>query len=82
MANGILAAILSLILPGLGQLYGGQGIMKTVVFLIIALIFYGIGATIFSFIWLLALIFNIYAAYDAYVNVADWISIYIGELWK
>ncbi|WP_225370447.1 hypothetical protein [Methanobrevibacter arboriphilus] len=39
MANGILAAILSLILPGLGQLYGGQGIMKTVVFLIIALIF-------------------------------------------
>lgn len=71
MASKILAAILSLILPGLGQLYGGQGIMKTAVFLIIAFIFYAIGATTGSFLWVLAVIFNIYAAYDAYVNAAD-----------
>lgn len=71
MANGILAAILSFILPGLGQLYGGQGLFKTIVFLIIALIFYGIGATTYSFIWILSLIFSIYAAYDAYKNAAD-----------
>ncbi|MCL2687817.1 MAG: hypothetical protein FWE58_04710 [Methanobrevibacter sp.] len=71
MASKILAAILSLILPGLGQLYGGQGIMKAIVFLVVAIIFYLIGATTFSFIWLLAIIFNIYAAYDAYVNAAD-----------
>lgn len=70
MASAILAAILSLILPGLGQLYGGQGFTKGIFFIIIALIFYGISAGVFSFIWLLALIFNIYAAYDAYVNAA------------
>lgn len=69
MANGIVAAILSLILPGLGQIYGGQGLMKGVLFIIIALIFYGIGAGVFSLIWILAVIFNIYAAYDAYKNV-------------
>jgi len=71
MASKILAAILSLILPGLGQLYGGQGIMKTILFLIIAIIFYIIGATTFSLIWFLAILFNIYAAYDAYVKAAD-----------
>ena len=70
MASRILALILSLILPGLGQLYGGQGIMKTIVFLVIAFIFYTIGAMTFSFIWLLAVIFNIYAAYDAYTKCA------------
>lgn len=71
MASSILAAILSLILPGLGQLYGGQGFMKSIVFIIIALIFYSIGATTYSLVWLLAVIFNIYAAYDAYVKAAD-----------
>ncbi|RBQ24000.1 hypothetical protein ALNOE001_05480 [Candidatus Methanobinarius endosymbioticus] len=71
MASGILAAILSLILPGLGQLYGGQGAMKSIIFIIIAVIFYAIGASTGSFLWLLAVIFNIYAAYDAYVNAPD-----------
>lgn len=70
MASAILAAILSLILPGLGQFYGGQGFGKTILFIVIALIFYGIGAGVYSLIWLLAVIFNIYAAYDAYVKAA------------
>lgn len=70
MASAILAAILSLILPGLGQLYGGQGFAKTILFIVIALIFYGIGAGVYSLIWILAVIFNIYAAYDAYIKAA------------
>jgi TM2 domain-containing membrane protein YozV len=70
MANAILAAILSLILPGLGQLYGGQGFTKGIIFIIVALIFYAIGATTYSFVWLLSVIFSIYAAYDAYTKAA------------
>ncbi|WP_409199676.1 hypothetical protein [Methanobrevibacter sp. DSM 116169] len=71
MASQILAAILSLILPGLGQIYGGQGLTKGIIFIVIALIFYAVGAGVYSFVWLLSAIFNIYAAYDAYVNAAD-----------
>ncbi|MCC7554411.1 MAG: hypothetical protein KO202_08000 [Methanobacteriaceae archaeon] len=69
MANAILAAILSLILPGLGQIYGGQGLMKGIGFIIIALILNIISASTYSVIWLISIIFTLYAIYDAYVNV-------------
>ena len=69
MANRILALILSLIIPGLGQLYGGQGFIKSIVFFVIAVIFYSLGTMNFL-IWILSVIFNIYAAYDAYTKCA------------
>ena len=66
MPNAILAAILSLFIPGLGQLYGGQGIKKSVIFFIVALILVLLTNTVFGLIGILSLIFAIYAAYDAY----------------
>ena len=71
MANKILALILSLVIPGLGQLYGGQGIIKSVIFFIIAVILYTLGAATLSLLWFLSVIFNLYAAYDAYTKCAD-----------
>ncbi|MDL2246743.1 hypothetical protein LJB96_03915 [Methanobrevibacter sp. OttesenSCG-928-K11] len=67
MANAILAAILSLIIPGVGQLYEGQDAKKGIIFIIIAIIL-GYASTLMGFIGILSLIFAIYAAYDAYVN--------------
>ncbi|MEA4957308.1 hypothetical protein SDC9_08387 [bioreactor metagenome] len=66
MANAILAAILSFFIPGLGQLYGGQGITKSIIFFIIAVILGILTTTVFSFIGIISLIYAIYAAYDAY----------------
>ncbi|MBE6489721.1 MAG: hypothetical protein UIB31_09625 [Methanobrevibacter sp.] len=65
MANPILAAILSFIIPGLGQAYAGD-IKKGVIFFVIAVIL-AIVAFFTAFLTsILCLIFAIYAAYDAY----------------
>ncbi len=68
MANAILAAILSFIIPGLGQAYAGD-IKKGVIFFVIALVIgiiivYVLGAA--SWAYIISLIYSIYAAYDAY----------------
>jgi TM2 domain-containing membrane protein YozV len=67
MANAILAAILSLLIPGLGQAYAGD-VRKGVIFFVILLLFAIIGGLIFKswLVWLIELIYAIYAAYDAY----------------
>lgn len=67
MANAILAAILSFLIPGLGQAYAGD-VKKGIIFFVIAIIIWAFASLIFRH-WL-ALIINIayaiYAAYDAY----------------
>ena len=67
MANAILAAILSLFIPGLGQAYAGD-IKKGIIFFIIAVIIGAIATLIFQhwIVWLIDLAYAIYAAYDAY----------------
>ena len=58
-----LAAILSFLIPGLGQIYNGE-IMKGVLFIVLALVFvililFFIGIPLYFILW-------IYAIYDAY----------------
>ena len=65
--NAILAAILSLIIPGLGQALSGE-VMRGVILFVIALIMYFIAGLIFKN-WLAGIIniaIAVYAAYDAY----------------
>ena len=68
MANSILAAVLSFLVPGLGQAYAGdikKGIMFFIIFLvIIALYVYFLNRYLpFNII---ELVFGLYAAYDGY----------------
>lgn len=68
MANAILAAILSFLIPGLGQALAGD-IKKGVIFFVIALVLgiiivYVLGGA--SWAYIINLIYAIYAAYDAY----------------
>lgn len=68
MANAILAAILSFLIPGLGQAYAGD-IKKGVIFFVIALVIgiiivYILGSASWSYI--ITILYSIYAAYDAY----------------
>ena len=65
MANAILAAILSLLIPGLGQAYAGD-IKKGVIFFVIALLLAALSFFSGFLLFFLPLIFCIYAAYDAY----------------
>ncbi|MGZ7209983.1 MAG: hypothetical protein ACXVHV_08910 [Methanobacterium sp.] len=65
MANAILAAILSLIIPGLGQIYAGV-VQKGIIFIVIAIILGLANFFILPLIWIISLLFAIYAAYDAY----------------
>ncbi len=65
MANPILAAIISFIFPGIGQIYAGKlqkGIIMFVIFIILA----AINLLGIPFVWIISLIYAIYAAYDAY----------------
>ena len=68
MVNAILAAILSFIIPGLGQAIAGD-IKNGIIFFIIALVL----GTIVTYVlkgatwgYIIDLIYSIYAAYDAY----------------
>ena len=67
MASAILAAILSFLIPGLGQAYAGD-IKKGIVFFIAAVI---VGTLVFFVfrLWIyyiISLLISLYAAYDAY----------------
>ena len=68
MANEILAAILSFLIPGLGQAYAGD-LKKGIIFFVIALVLgiiivYVLGSA--SWAYIISLLYSIYAAYDAY----------------
>jgi TM2 domain-containing membrane protein YozV len=67
MANGILAAILSFLIPGLGQAYAGD-FKKGIIFFIVALVMILIATFVFKtwVVYLINIIISLYAAYDAY----------------
>jgi len=66
MVNAILAAIASLIIPGLGQLLAGDA-KKGIIFFVIAIILGILVNFVLVWIWILSLVFALYAAYDAYL---------------
>ncbi len=67
MANAILAAILSFLIPGLGQAYAGD-IKKGIIFFVVAIIIWAIATLIFQhwLVWIIDIAYALYAAYDAY----------------
>ena len=69
MANAILAAILSFLIPGVGQAYAGD-MKKGAIFFVIAVIFIILAFLTGFLSSIVSLIFKIYAAYDAYKMVA------------
>lgn len=64
MVNPILAAILSFIIPGLGQIIAGET-KRGLIFLVAAIVL-GIITGMIVFAGILSLALAIYAAYDAY----------------
>lgn len=65
MANPILAAILSFLIPGLGQIYAGD-MQKGLIFIVIWVVLLIVGFFTAFLTTIINLIFSIYAAYDAY----------------
>lgn len=63
MVNAIVAAILSFIIPGLGQILLGET-KKGLIFLVIAIIICSL-TMLSSYIMIISVLFAIYAAYDA-----------------
>lgn len=69
MANAILAAILSLFIPGLGQAYAGD-IKKGAIFFVIAIVLGILTAYVLGvFGYIISFIYAVYVAYDAYQMV-------------
>ena len=64
MVNAILAAILSFIIPGLGQILAGET-KKGIIFVVVAIILVVLSA-LSIFISIIYFIYALYAAYDAY----------------
>ncbi len=64
MRNPILAAVLSVILSGLGQIYNGQ-IMKGVIFIVVQLINAALTTILIG--WLLMPLVGLWATIDAYL---------------
>lgn len=68
MVNAILAAVLSFIIPGLGQAIAGD-IKKGIILFVIALVLGLVLQFIFGFgiiSGIIGIIYDLYAAYDAY----------------
>ena len=65
MVNPIIAAILSFIIPGLGQIISCET-KKGLIFLVAAIILYMLISIVGSIVGILSLVLSIYAAYDAY----------------
>jgi len=65
MVNPIIAAILSFIIPGLGQIIAGET-KKGLIFLVVAIVLGLLVGAISSMLGIISLVFAIYAAYDAY----------------
>jgi TM2 domain-containing membrane protein YozV len=67
MVNAILAAVLSFLIPGLGQAIAGD-IKKGIIFFVIAIVLAGIASLIFRtwFAGIVNLLYSLFAAYDAY----------------
>jgi TM2 domain-containing membrane protein YozV len=76
MANKYLAAVLSFIIPGLGQAYAGN-VKKGIIYFLVASVAWGIVGSVFvdnvlnSFYFIINILIDIYAAYDAYLMVKE-----------
>ena len=73
MVNAIVSAILSFIIPGLGQALAGD-IKKGIIFFVIILVIGAIIAFLLNgatWSYIISLIYRIYAAYDAY-QMSQW----------
>lgn len=68
MANAILSAILSFIIPGLGQVINGE-IPRGIILFVLAVIMGLIATFIFQswIVYIIDILISLYAAYDAYV---------------
>ena len=68
MANAILSAILSFIIPGLGQVINGE-IPRGIILFVLAVIMGLIATLIFQswIVYIIDILISLYAAYDAYV---------------
>ena len=72
MVKAIISAILSFIIPGLGQAIAGD-LKKGIIFFVLALIMGFLAAVVFKQ-WLVGIInlaISCYAAYDAYVMASE-----------
>lgn len=69
MANPIVAAIASFLIPGIGQIYAGD-IKRGIMFLIVAIIFAAIGYTTTGIYQIISIVVDVFyclfVAYDAY----------------
>ena len=67
MVNAILAAVLSFLMPGLGQAIAGD-IKKGIIFFVIAIVLARIASLILRtwFAGTINLLYSLFAAYDAY----------------
>ncbi len=69
MANPIVAAIASFLIPGIGQIYAGD-IKRGIMFLIVAIIFAAIGYTTSGIYQIISIAVDVFyclfVAYDAY----------------
>jgi TM2 domain-containing membrane protein YozV len=65
--NPILAAILSFLIPGLGEVYVGK-IMIGIVLIILALVFTAAIYMVSVYAWIAYIIIWIYAIYDSYTT--------------
>ncbi|MCZ3364582.1 MULTISPECIES: hypothetical protein [Methanobacterium] len=65
MVNAIVAALMSLIIPGTGQIVSGE-VKKGILFLAIEIVLYILFLTVSPSIVIISFLFAIYAAYDAY----------------
>ncbi len=67
MVHPLIPAVLSLIIPGLGQAVAGD-IKKGIIFFVVAIVIGIIASLIFRHwvVWIIDILYKLYAAYDAY----------------
>ena len=72
MNKAIICAILSFIIPGLGQVIGGD-LKKGIILFVLALIMGWLAAIVFKqwIVGIINLAISIYAAYDAYILASE-----------
>lgn len=76
MANKYLAAIMSFLIPGLGQAYAGD-IRKGIGYFLVAFValeiigIFFVDSILNSFYYIIDILISIYAAYDAYLMAKD-----------
>lgn len=65
--NAILAAVLSFIIPGLGEIYVGK-MMMGIILVIVAILLSVIINMVTAYAWILYIVVWLYAIYDSYTS--------------